>query len=176
MPAAKDCWHGIEKFPTKPMRVLDERKGHYRYTEERMHEGDRLYVSGELHTPASRHSSITVEDAFNDRLNRWKHNQPRLLRRFDANGDGRIDSAEWEIARETARTEVTTRLQAHARDTGTALDIVRKPNDGQPFILAAKAQVALAGKYRYYARNNLILFACCGAFALYLSYTFFVKH
>lgn len=173
MPTARQRWQSSTDPSSRPMEVLNERKGRFVYAEERMYEGSRLYVSGELHTPGSRHSSISFDDALNDLLARWKRNQPELIQRFDTDSDGRIDSNEWDIARQAARDELSTRL--HPPDSGTAIDIIRKPDDGQPFLLAAKSQIELARKYRYYARNNLLLFIVMGAVSLYLVYEIFLK-
>lgn len=174
MPIARQRWQSDTEPSSRPMQALNERKGRFLYTEERMYEGSPLYVSGELHTPGSRHSSINFDDAFNDLLAQWKRNQPALVQRFDANDDGCIDGDEWDMAGQTARSELTARLQPH--DTGTAIDIIRKPDDGQPFLLATKPQTQLARKYRHYARNGLLLFIISGAITLYLFYTIFVTH
>ncbi|WP_017462886.1 GIDE domain-containing protein [Dyella ginsengisoli] len=165
MPSVKDCWRNNQASLSRPMAVRNGRSGRFRYTEERMHEGETFYVIGELH---SLRPSLTAGDASRDLLTQWKRDQAALIRRFDADGNGRIDSDEWDAAREAAQAEVRERLQAREQAAGVTMDTIRRPENGLPFLLASRQPVEMANKYRLYARNNLLLFIVCGAIELYL--------
>ena len=63
-------------------------------------EGALLYVIGQFKTiDTNKGSSVSAL------LRSWKDDQTELLARFDADGDGRIDMAEWETARQAAAKE-----------------------------------------------------------------------
>ena len=67
------------------------------------------------------------------------------MRRFDNNGDGSINLAEWEAVREAARRAVQ-EMQA-ARPAQDALHVLGKP-DGQLYLLAALPPADLARRFR----------------------------
>lgn len=164
-PSVTDCWHGVEASPPRPSLVNDVRGGHFRYTEKRMHEGDPLYVAGELHTYSAHRPADVPALAVSDRLNRWKQDQATLLERFDSDRDGRIDVGEWDAAREAAAAEVAARLQSNEMQPDT--DVMRRPADGQPFLLAGKPQGELARKFHSAANVGLFFYLIGAAVVIY---------
>jgi hypothetical protein len=105
-----------------------------RYMEAIIVEDAQLSVLGELRTEAG---SVTnsLDDEACARLSEWKADQPRLLARFDANHDGKIDQQEWEQARLAARLEVQNEQLRQAPQL--PVHMLRKPADGRPFVIAA---------------------------------------
>ena len=73
--------------------------GRYRFTEERIHEGDPVYLLGRFETPRR---GVTERERLQRALLRvWKRD-PERMRRFDRNGDGQISLEAWERARQEA--------------------------------------------------------------------------
>lgn len=94
--------------------------GDYRYTERIVQYGDWLYALGQFQSQTAARADDESQDV-SHLLADWKRDQRQLLRRFDANGDGRIDMDEWEVARrmavEQVRNEQTERSVEPARVT-----------------------------------------------------------
>lgn len=109
----KDVWYGHQEFPrlgpptTKAWLRLGG--GDYRYTEERLMPG-RVYALGWFGT--LRNAPGDVSDEVAVLLREWKSDQASLLSRFERNGDGQIDAAEWDAVREAALQEVI-KLRSH---------------------------------------------------------------
>ncbi|GAB3029770.1 GIDE domain-containing protein [Oleiagrimonas citrea] len=167
-PSITHRWRGRLASPPRPMDVRDHvRNGRYLYTEERMRVGEKLYVAGELHTFSGHRQGETFERAVADLLAQWKQDQGRLVERFDTDQDGRIDMAEWEAAREAARTEVAARMRRSEAEP--EVDVVRKPENGEPFMLGGGgSQIDMARIYRSKAADALMVSIVFGAMLIYL--------
>jgi len=165
-PSMTARWYSRELPAVRPMIAGKLRDGRYRYTEKRMHAGDRMYVAGELRTFSGHQEADAYGHAIADLLGRWKQDQHDLLERFDADRDGRIDVVEWDAARAAASTEVSARLQTHA--TQQQAEVLRRPADGQPFLVSAKPQRELADRLRSEANTGLIIFALFGGMLVWL--------
>lgn len=155
-PSVTSCWYSDELAESRPMRVRSAHRGRYRYTEQCMWVGARMYVAGELHSVSGYRQADTQARATADLLDQWKRDQTQLVARFDRDHDGRIDMHEWEAARTAAADEVAARLQAH--ELPPQADTLRKPADGRPFLISAKSQQELAHSQREGARMGLFLF------------------
>ncbi len=158
-PVVKKVWYGRSKWPGSPGGdgffggLLGSR---YRYTEERIEAGD-VYVLGWFDTVRSTDTALGEEMA--GLLKRWKQDQPGLLRRFDRNGDGRIDEQEWQGARQAARRELI--RDRAVRSAEPASNVVRASGfDRYPFLISARPQHLLGNRYRRHA-----LFALVGSVA-----------
>jgi hypothetical protein len=105
-----------------------------RYMEAIIVDDAQLSVLGELRTDSG---SVTysLDDEARARLSEWKADQARLLARFDTNHDGKIDQQEWEQARLAARLEVQKEQLRQAPEM--PVNVLRKPADGRPFLIAA---------------------------------------
>jgi hypothetical protein len=104
--------------------------GDYRYHERLISPGSKLSVLGELRS----HTEFGAVDAkTKEILSRWKHDQPALLKKFDRNHDGQIDSAEWEAARAAAHTEAEA-LVVHSPIE--RVGVVAQTTHGEPFLIA----------------------------------------
>jgi hypothetical protein len=155
----KDVWYGHDEFPRSgPPHGKSWFKlgsGDYRYTEERLMPGP-LYVLGWFNTLRNAPGDLNMEVAL--LLRDWKGDQPGLLTRFDRNGDGRIDAAEWDAARSAALQEVL-RLRSHRPHAPASNVVTRSPSDRQPFLLSAVPQSLLSRRYR--RRSAAALAAAC---------------
>lgn len=161
-------WYGDGPRPmTGPDHGARWSLGHrYRYKESVIHPETQLLAIGMFETHADPHTSSDAQREVALKLAEWKRDQDRLLARFDADGDGRIDVHEWEAARREAQREVGGELAERALAAG--VDLMREPRDGRPYILTTYDQETLVGKRRWVARFALAGAALCGGLAVAL--------
>jgi len=154
-PGKKKVWYGKSRWPggTGRKGLLGMLVGRrYRYTEERIDPGP-LYVLGWFDTLRSTDRSVSEE--VSRLLRDWKQDQASLNARFDNNRDGRIDADEWQQARRAAQREVV--QDRAARSAQADVNIVRASgHDRYPFLISARAQRSLTGRYRRNAVFSLL--------------------
>jgi hypothetical protein len=153
-PGVKKVWYGRTKWPgvEEPGGLLGALAGRrYRYTEERIDEG-HAYILGWFDTLRS--TDTPVSEEVSQTLRDWKQDQDELNRRFDTNRDGRLDEGEWQKARQEAHRQV---VQGRAQRSAEAdVHIVRATDhDRHPFLISAKPQTLLTGRYRRNAALSL---------------------
>lgn len=130
--------------------------GRYRYTEWRLDEYDPLYVIGRFRTVGGGQSLKPLRDDVRELIAKWKQDT-RVLAKFDANNDGRIDMAEWESLRKAANQEA---LCAKLQEAETpAVHIIQKPDDGRPYLLSTDDPEKMVRGYRWIGRALLVLAA-----------------
>ena len=129
--------------------------GDYRNTEWLLLQGDLLYALGEhIHLEGAQAS--TDRQALGDLLAEWKRDKEWLLRRFDKDGDGELNEAEWETARQAALAT----LRADAAEQPTAgWPMLRRPRDGRLFLVADRSPRQLARRYALWAWAHLAVLA-----------------
>lgn len=148
-------WYGDTAWPTGAPLLGQGRaglaSGEYRYTEWLILPGQPLYALGEFRTqqPATMYS---VAEQTRDLIRDWKQRPAELRRRFDADGDGQIDPAEWEAVRPAAAGQAEREYRQRLRETD--LHLLAEPRDGQrPFLLSVHPQRQLS---RHYRRRSLL--------------------
>lgn len=150
-------WYGHTPWPTTAPGASHpwfSGERDYRYAEERIYEHELVYALGDFRSSASNaERDLQAEQAA--LLSEWKQDQPDLVRRFDDDGDGRIDLAEWEKAREAARRTVYERQVE--RPQRATLHVLCKP-EGQLFLLASLPPGDLVKRYRRRALWALVGF------------------
>lgn len=111
--------------------------GNEKWIEEVIVDGASLYVLGYADQRAERRPSLRERTIA--RLRALKADR-EALRRFDRNGDGRIDEQEWQTARQAMETEA---LQESLAEAGTnaaeRIRIGRPLRGGLPFVIAETA-------------------------------------
>ena len=138
--------------------------GTYRFTEERINSGERLYALGLMKNVSSYASMPTVDEDVREVLRAWKNDQSTLLQRFDLDKDGRIDDREWMLARAQARREVMQNRQEQTRTFADGLNVLGPTHDHRrPYILSAFTRTEIAKRYRLTA---LLYAAGCFLFGL----------
>jgi hypothetical protein len=147
-----DRWTGNTPHPTglpfeqSAFNLIGD--GDYRYHERLISPGSKLSVLGELRS----HTEFGAVDAkTKEILIRWKHDQPALLKRFDRNHDGQIDSAEWEAARAAAHAEAEAVVMHSPIER---VGVVAQTTHGEPFLIAPLDEKHLIRRER---RNAALL-------------------
>ena len=126
-----------------------------RYTEWRIHDGDRLYALGDFRTRSFAPSVQDAREDLNQLLAQWKSDKPDLLRRFDLDKDGQIDDKEWELARAAAKREIA-RNHVELRSL-PSIDFLMKPADGRVFLLANHTPDSLKRRFAWWSWGHLAL-------------------
>jgi hypothetical protein len=161
-PGDHSTWYGSTDWPANTGSngaVLDRLLSDYRYTEYRIYEHERINAIGEFCTMGGI-KGVDTESAATELLRQWKQDQSQLLRRFDENSDGVLSRDEWDKARLAARREVETRAQLQAPER---YNVLMKPQDDRPFLIASFDLSQLARRYRWRASLALLAFVVlCG--------------
>ncbi|MGD9599191.1 MAG: hypothetical protein AB7G76_14715 [Steroidobacteraceae bacterium] len=147
----------------------------------RVVDGDPLYALGFLERrdppragPAP--GSVAADQAGIELLRVWKRDQSRLLQRFDADHNGRIDAAEWERARLAARDAVAAdiaRDDAQARAAATAAPDghiayrLRPPHDDRPLLVSSRPEADVLRRIRRRSWLGLAMFVGGTLYLLY---------
>lgn len=139
IPSVSLRWRGRyarpRSYPRRPGKfgALFSR-GPYRYSEDRIEDGDRIGAVGSFRSIGGSLPSATSHEVAH-LLAVWKRDRTALLRRFDRNGDGQIDMLEWEAAQSAAERAVS-ESEMH-RDHG-AVHVLSRPLDGRPYLVFAQ--------------------------------------
>ena len=156
-PEEKTVWYGAQPWPENgfaqgSMSLAGNRE--YRYTEHRIQEYELVNVIGDFGTAGG----VTLADttgAVMQLLAEWKQDQPALLQRFDANRDGVLSLKEWELARAAARRQIEQQPPSASAPT---TNVLRRPQDGRPFLIAACDLKKLAHRSRMAAAGLIAAF------------------
>lgn len=166
VPSVRRNWRGVSARPGAYRKDTSWfALGDYRYTERLVRIGDPVYALGLFQTQTAIRDDDEVRDV-GDRLAEWKRDPRRLLQRFDANRDGRIDLEEWEAARRAAIEEV--RAEQVERSVQPDLHVLASPRDARPFILSTKSEHELTRGMRWSGLACVIVGILAGAAVAYL--------
>ncbi|PCH84666.1 MAG: hypothetical protein COB26_05125 [Piscirickettsiaceae bacterium] len=164
IPSHSDSWYGSTPYPQagprgfNPTGWLPGRR--YRYNEKRIHEGDELYVLGNL-TSFKEVLLPTGNEALAELLQRWKNNPQVLLDRFDDNKDGLLDEAEWEKAVLIAKEQLS--KERFVESVGYTDNLIEKPQNGRkPYIISTQNEDVLARRFKYKWWGFLLAFFALG--------------
>ncbi len=183
-PTDKSVWYGHQRYPNnrhpgtqrptiglaKLAAVLTTEistGGRYRYTEEHIYDGDPLYAIGLFKTvdyEAERQNHTEETRAL---LRQWKQDRAWLLKRFDLNQDGQIDTAEWELARKAAKKQIDFEHQALQQNPEIHLMTV-SDSARHPFLLSTLPQFDLVKRYRLKTAVAITIFFAAGMIAVWM--------
>ncbi len=155
----KKTWSGYNRHPARTQKtsLLGRlQRQRYRYTERRIHPGQPLYAIGWFHTIHAKDAQQQADDYKATLLAQWKRDQAALLERFDRDGNGVVDQAEWELARRQARREAEAYIAQHYDPAD--FHILGKPASSQAFILSTNDPSHLSKHYRKKAAGLLFAF------------------
>ncbi|GAB6041567.1 GIDE domain-containing protein [Endothiovibrio diazotrophicus] len=131
------------------------REGDCVYEIEYLRPGDTLYALGEFVTVRAGDTPLDPNADTAALLREWK-GQSETMKRFDTNGDGKIDEAEWAAARHQARAEVAKQHMTHRLAPG--VHMLRVPTHGRLFLLSNIDPDHLAQRFLYWSWFHLALF------------------
>jgi hypothetical protein len=177
-PSVHQVWYGDSHYPNgAPLASKDGGwmarlgigfsigLGRYRYTEERIMPATDLYAIGQfrtLGTGGGGDRDAVVGAVLRD----WKRDQAELLKRFDKDGDGKIDLQEWDAARRAAEAKVDTELRE--RQQAAPVNVLADPGvSRRPFILSVESQRDMALRLRLFSGACLAGFIGCGGGAVW---------
>ena len=171
-PSVTQTWYGHSERPTldsipKNQRWYSTGFGNYRYTEKRMHPGDKLFAIGLFATVGGADSEISVNDDVKALLAEWKKDSETLLSRFDSNKDGEISMDEWQQVRESALQKI---LADHAQQKSCpSVHLMSKTCDKRrPYLLSALPQSEMVRKFTMYSGALIAAFFISGILATIL--------
>jgi len=152
-----ETWRGSTPRPTtrhkktNPLLEFSE----YRYTEERLHISDSVYVLGNLQTLGGGHDLQCEKAMMRDIVREWKKDWNALLEKFDTNKDGELSLEEWK------RVQMAANFEAEKRRTEESLSpeihiLVKPPTRDYPFIISSKSQRELSASYKYSAFGGFV--------------------
>jgi len=132
------------------------RDGDYRYTEWKLIEHDNLYVIGQFRTQGGSSLEFNTQEEIGALLAEWKKDMPALLRRFDLDGNGMLDTQEWMLARSAARREVE-KMKCEA-EAQADIHIISRPRNGELFLVSNLGQARLMRHYLLWSWAHLLIF------------------
>lgn len=170
--AISQRWQGNDRRPLGPPRgssALSIFSKQYRYTENRIHAQEWVYILGWFETLHAPSLAERTEAQTKVLLNSWKQDRDALLARFDLNRDGEINLQEWERARRAAQQQA--QQTVNNEPTAPAINIVsRSPLRDQPYLIGTKDPHEIASKYR---RHAIISLLAGLVFAVFLFWKFY---
>lgn len=142
-----------------------------KWIEELIYEGTTLYVLG--YARPTRGVGPGLRERTIEQLRRLKLD-PQAQRRYDTNGDGRLDADEWQSARDDAEQLAAVEQLSAQRAPTTDHALLGKPPRGLPFLIAeGQTGAELAGRYGWLGAMLLMLGVAAFALTLKLSLNFF---
>jgi hypothetical protein len=137
-------------------------KGGYRHTEWKLLINDRVYALGEFRTLGGGSVDLDARSDLNELLAQWKYDRATLLKRFDLDGDGKINEQEWGLARQAARRQVS-KMHTEARNESD-VHTLSCPINGRHYLLSNIDPNRLARNYLLWSLFHLAVFlAALGA-------------
>ncbi|WP_285275183.1 GIDE domain-containing protein [Halopseudomonas bauzanensis] len=170
-PRQRRRWEGNRRWPlghktqTGVLGALLGRR--YRYTEEWLHEGDQLYALGWFESRGGGREAMDAQSIARQIISRWKADYPDLLARFDRNGDGQLDQAEWEGVRVAAAREAQQQIRSAGEAPALHL-LVKPPHKGLPFLLSDHHEEQLSQRLRRQSGWSLAGMLLAGGVAAWL--------
>ena len=156
-------WHG----PIPKSGVISFGSKDYRLSESRIDIGADLYLLGRFGSVGGVHDLPNAREELRQILVKWKRDPKKLLQRFDASGDGKIDEQEWDGAIKAAKKEVIEMRAEMARQPMT--HIIGKPENGRrPFVISTIDQHGMIKRFGYYAGGSVAGFLVVGAAVTWL--------
>lgn len=142
-----------------------------KWVEEVIVDGTLLYVLGYAQTKP--HSGPTLHEQKTEALREMKRN-PQRMKEFDQNGDGVIDSDEWDTARIAVEEQVVRdSLASRSKRKKQEEHIVIGKKKGRPLIITeTHSEDHLTARYLYYSLPLFLMavIATGGAIYLFLNY------
>ena len=135
-----------------PERRVSYRDGD-KLVEEMLFAGSQIYVLGEFTSVRGDGSALSVSADVSALLGSWKKAPVQLKKRFDLDGNGEIDTHEWELARRLA-TRTVEKEHREIRQLDE-LNIVRAPSEGRMFLISTLPPQKTRRRYLWWSALHL---------------------
>jgi hypothetical protein len=135
-----------------PERRVSYRDGD-KLVEEMLFAGSQIYVLGEFTSVRGDGSALSVSADVSALLGSWKKDPVQLKKRFDLDGNGEIDTHEWELARRLA-TRTVEKEHREIRQLDE-LNIVRAPREGRMFLISTLPPQKTRRRYLWWSALHL---------------------
>jgi hypothetical protein len=139
-----------------------------KWVEDILYEGTSLYVMG--YAQPLREEKVSLRARTTARLRQLKLD-PRAMRRYDTDGDGRIDGVEWDAARSEVEQQALRESLAEqgARKRQEERVVICRPRQRRlPFLIAETgSEEQLRSRYGWYSIPLLLSGVAAAGFALY---------
>ncbi len=156
-PSVKKQWYGRSRWPSKgPGAGGFSMFSSYRYHEHLIKPDEHIYALGLFRTQRASDGHFDEGSEVSALMREWKQDHDRLLKRFDVDNNGEIDSREWEAARRVALKRV--REAQLERAIAPGLHILSKPANEKDFIISTKSQEEITRRYRWKSGAMLLVF------------------
>ncbi len=143
-----DVWYGGSRHTPRPVGSGWLRlRRRYRFREERIAEGEQVYLLGRFETP--RRGDAEKRELVRRLLARWKRDPARVAA-LDRNGDGEIDLDEWERARQEAE-RIAEQTEARLRAAPPMPRVFATGDGRQPFFISTLSQREILSHLRWRA-------------------------
>ncbi len=131
-------------------------EGDYRYTQATLVAGEPIYVLGNFRTWGGDNLVLDTDEDVKFLLAEWKKDMPKLLERYDLDGDGSLDMREWQLARSQARRDVA----RNHRELRAAPDthMIGLPEAGRLFLISSLPPEKLERYYLRWAFAHVTIF------------------
>jgi len=166
-PTVKRCWYGNTYNSQLAGNQVLGTAGRYRFTEERIHPGDKIFAMGLFTSVGGASDAPDLTGEIRALLKKWKQNPEKLLHYFDKNKDGQIDVYEWENVRKMAGYFARKKIMNSIPQPVTHL-LSKPDNSKQPFLLSTKSQKSLVTHYKIYSALSFSGFFISGVFVAWI--------
>lgn len=125
--------------------------------------GSDIYVLGELRTRGGSETAYNKGMEVSKLLSVWKKDTRWLFEEFDSDGNGQLDSDEWDTARK--RAEQVSRNIHEERAADPVANVISKPRNGMPFIISDRDPTPLGNTFRAMSYVNAAVATGCFVWA-----------
>jgi hypothetical protein len=141
----REHWTSPHRDPRNRARGWIFSSGRYRFTEERIEDGDPVYLLGYFETPRR---GVAERDRLKRALLRvWKQDPVRMAR-FDRDGDGMVNAKEWEAVRTEAET-LAERSESAQCAKPVAPRVHGSGDTREPYVISSYTEEELASTLRW---------------------------
>ena len=152
---AEDTWYGSSRTaPRRREQGWLHWGGRFRFSEERIHDRDPIYLLGRFETP--RRGAEEKERMARGLLSTWKRDPARMAG-FDKDGDGEISLEEWDGARAKAAS-LAERSESRLQAAPPLSRVGRTSDPRRPFLIATIEANSLLRRLRLHAIGGTGLF------------------
>ncbi len=169
-PCFRRRWEGRHRWPLAPSRsarglgMLIGRR--YRYTEERLQQGDLLYVLGWFESRGGGREAGDLHRLTGQIIRDWKADYTSLLARFDRDKDGRLDQQEWQQVQAAASEQAQEQLRSVTQAPEQHV-LSRPPYKRLPFVLSSHPEEGLSRRLRRQSGWRLLGLLATGSLAVW---------